>query len=703
MDKVLRAHEKFSHAVFTREKMAQYLSKMAYRQLVEVIDNGAKLTADLGNQVAHGMKEWALDNGATHFTHWFQPVRGVTAEKHDAFLTLEDGAAIDRFTGSQLVQSEPDASSFPSGGIRATFEARGYTAWDPTSPVFLSKFSKNATLVIPSVYLSYTGEVLDMKTQVLRSSSVVEKLAFKLLRKFGNRSAKWVHATCGPEQEYFLVKNEYFEGRPDLLMAGRTLLGASSPKDQQFEDHYFGSIDPAVLRFMEDVEEVLAERGIAFKTRHNEVAPHQYELAPTFVDASLAVDHNLQVMEIMKMVAEQHGFQLLLHEKPFAGINGSGKHLNWSLADSDGNNLFEPGDAPKKNTQFLTFLAAMLLGVNQFSGLLRAAVADAGNDHRLGANEAPPAIMSVFIGGYLTTVLDAIAEGKDIAEIEEAMFDIKAKHVPSIALDTTDRNRTSPVAFTGNKFEFRAVGSSQNIAEPLTVFNLVMSYGLELIIEKIEKFDEQFPKPKEAALAAVREALNETNRIRFDGDNYTVDWHQEAAKRGLPAAKNTPEALRTYLQDDVIALYEKFRVLKRREVEAKVEIRREAYERIKVLELNLLNKMTKTYVMPALVQQIGRFAAALAALPGGPGRAVLENKVNYLGGLLADLEKGIHRISKVIEKAEKTASLDERVTYLGDDGQEALATVRATCDEIEHELAADLWPLPKYTQMLHIL
>ncbi|MDP8225138.1 MAG: glutamine synthetase III [Candidatus Lernaella stagnicola] len=703
MSQVLRSTDKFAAAVFTREKMAQYMSKSAFNQMVEVIDNGAKLTPELANQVAHAMKEWALDNNASHFTHWFQPVRGVTAEKHDSFLTYENGVALDRFSGAQLVQSEPDASSFPSGGIRATFEARGYTAWDPTSPVFLAFGTKKATLVIPSVYLSYTGEVLDMKTQVLRSTAVVEQLAFKLLKKFGNRTARSVRVTCGTEQEYFLVRKEYETQRPDLLLAGRSLQGASSPKDQQFEDHYFGSIDPKVLAFMEDLDDALAARGIGYKTRHNEVAPHQYELAPTFVEANLSVDHNMQVMAIMHEIADQHGFAVLLHEKPFAGINGSGKHLNWSMADSDGRNLFEPGESPKRNIQFLTFVAAMMIGVDRFGGLLRAAVADAGNDHRLGANEAPPAIMSVFIGGYLSDVLDAIAAGKDVKEMEAATMEIRAKHVPEIAIDTTDRNRTSPVAFTGNKFEFRAVGSSQNIAEPLTVLNLIMAYGLEKILGKIDTYAKKYPKVKDAALAAVREALNETARVRFNGDNYTAEWHAEAARLGLPAAKNTPEALYTYLQEEVLALYEHFGVLTRREITAKVEIRREFYERVKILELGVLSKIAKTYVMPALVAQITQFGSAAANLRNEKGKAVLEAKLDFLSDLLHQIEDGIHRLHHVMNTTHGFDDLVDAVNYLGEEGQSALETVRAVCDTVEQEVSVEFWSLPKYTQMLHIL
>ena len=703
MTQVFRSRDKFAKNVFTRDKMAQYLSKNAYGELSAVMDESAPMTPELANQVAHAMKEWALDNGATHFTHWFQPMRGVTAEKHDAFLTIDNGRAFERFSGAQLIQSEPDASSFPSGGMRSTFEARGYTAWDPTSPVFLAFGEKKATLVVPSVYLSYTGEVLDMKTQVLRSAAVVEELALKMVKRFGNRSAKWVHTTCGPEQEYFLLKKSYFEARPDLLMAGRTLQGAPSPKHQQFEDHYFGAIDPKVLSFMDDLDDALAERGIVHKTRHNEVAPHQYELAPEFVDGKLAVDHNLQVMDLMKRIADKHGFSLLLHEKPFAGINGSGKHLNWSLADSDGRNIFEPGDAPKRNIQFLVFVAAMLLGVDRFSGLLRAAVADAGNDHRLGANEAPPAIMSVFIGGYLTDVLEAIADGTDIQEMEAATFDIRSRHSTGIQVDTTDRNRTSPMAFTGNKFEFRAVGSSQNIAEPLTVLNLVMAHGLEQMHAKIDKLLPELPKVKDAALAAVREALNETKRIRFDENNYDPAWHAKAAELGLPAARNTPEALHTYLQEEVLELYKRFNILSVREIEAKVEIRREAYERIKMLELNVLRKLAQTFIWPAVVQQLRLLTQTADEMPDGAGADALNAEITRLGDLAAKLREGISQIGEALAAAAAVEDIVARVELLGELGQKTLEDVRAICDAIETEVSVDYWKLPRYTAMLHML
>ncbi|HPM77182.1 MAG TPA: glutamine synthetase III [bacterium] len=697
-------HIKFAAKVFTRDVMSRHLSKPAFQALMNVIEQKEKLNRELADQVAHAMKEWAQDHGATHFTHWFQPQRGVTAEKHDAFLTLEDGRPIERFSGGQLIQSEPDASSFPSGGMRSTFEARGYTAWDPTSPAFIMNGSKSATLVIPSVYMSYNGEVLDLKTPLLRSLGQVEKQAYRMLKLFGNRTARQVKVTVGPEQEYFLVDKSIFQDRLDLLLTGRTLLGAPSAKQQQFEDHYFGSIRPRVLSFMEDVEKILIDRGIPFKTRHNEVAPNQYELAPTFVEANLAVDQNLQTMEIMRQVADEHNLTVLLHEKPFAGMNGSGKHLNWSMMDSDGNNLLEPGEAPKRNVQFLAFLSAFMLGVFKYSGLLRASVADAGNDHRLGANEAPPPIMSVFIGGYIAAVLDAIAGGKDIADLHEASLDLKVRHLPGVTLDTTDRNRTSPVAFTGNKFEFRAVGSSQNTSESTTALNLMVAAGLEMMIDRITAYQEKFEDVKDAALAAIRDTLNEVENIRFDGNNYSDDWHAEAKKRNLPAARNTPEALGTYLQPEVIELYEKYETLTSHEIHARVEVRREQYVKIKMLELNVLAEIARTQVRPALIKHLQSMASSAAVLsPGGKGRKLLEKNIGQLENLFERFESGLNAIDEVFAKADAMVHRDLAgcADYLGNAGCATLEEMRQVCNAIELEVEDAIWALPKYSTILH--
>lgn len=694
-------YQNFGSRVFNRETMPHYLSKTAFRELIRIIDAKGKLNAELADQIAHAMKEWALEHGATHFTHWFQPMRGVTAEKHDSFLTIEDGQAIERFSGFQLRQSEPDASSFPSGGMRTTFEARGYTAWDPTSPAFLQIGAKFTTLVIPSVYLSFTGEVLDLKTPLLRSLEKVEKSAFKLLKLFGNRTAKNVKVKTGAEQEYFLIDRKFYEDRLDLLLCGRTLLGAPSPKLQQLDDHYFGSIKPKVLAFMEEVDVNMCERGIPFKTRHNEVAPNQFEVAPSFLDANLSTDHNLQMAEIMRHVADDHGFALLLHEKPFEGINGSGKHLNWSLMDSDGNNLLEPGQAPKRNIQFLVFLSAVLIGMQKFGYLLRAAIADAGNDHRLGANEAPPAIMSVFLGGYLRKTLDSIANGEDIEDLHTATLDLKVAHVPGIRADATDRNRTSPVAFTGNKFEVRAVGASMNVSEPTTVMNLMTVYGLERMIEKIERKQQKFPKIKNAALSAVKEAILETEDVCFEGNNYDGAWKDEAEKRELPSADNTPQALKHYLQNEVIDLYEKYEILTKQEIYARVDVKREAYAQIKVLELNTLIEMARTKVVPALVNQMGNYAKTASMLNAGKAQSILHQKINKLEELLVDIETYLVEAKIIVEQISEMPDLEAEADLLGTKGCEILEKLRSACDEVEMRVEDSLWSLPRYSDMLH--
>lgn len=690
---------------FNKKVMGEKLSKQAYKELLEVIEQGGKLAPDLANQVAHAMKEWALEHGATHFTHWFQPQRGVTAEKHDSFLTfLDNGEVVERFSGQQLIQSEPDASSFPSGGMRSTFEARGYTAWDPTSPAFLLKSEKTATLVIPSVFLSYTGVVLDLKTPFLRSLSAVEKSAYKLLKLFGNRTAKFVRTTAGPEQEYFLIDKRFFEKRPDLVFTGRTLIGAASAKHQQLEDHYFGSIKPKVLNFMEEVDRALFERGIPTKTRHNEVAPNQFEIAPLYEEANLAIDHNLQTMEIMRTIADKHGFSILFHEKPFAGINGSGKHLNWSLEDSEGNNLLEPGKNPKKNMQFLAFLSAILLGVDKYGGLLRMAVADAGNDHRLGANEAPPAIMSVFLGDYLSRLMDEISKGNIGPDLVGGSIDLKVDRLPDVKLDNTDRNRTSPIAFTGNKFEFRAVGSSQNCAEPACVMNLLVAYGLDEISSRMEKYIEKGKEPKEAALEVIKEVVGETQKIRFEGNNYSADWHKEAEKRGLPAAKNTPEALHLMVQKDTIGLFEKYEVLTKAELHSKYEIKLEAYIKVKKMELHIIEELTKQYIIPSLTKQIIEYGQGVNVLKSTSiGGKVLDKYLSGLQDNLDGIDSDLIKIEALLAKTHDSKNFMEEALLLGSEGVALLDSLRRHCDNAEKSVDSKYWMLPKYGEMLFLI
>ncbi|MFH1723666.1 MAG: glutamine synthetase III [Elusimicrobiota bacterium] len=688
--------ESFGSFTFDKRAMARYLSKSVYEKLIDTIENNEQLDLEIADEVAHAMKEWAIALGATHFCHWFQPVRGMTAEKHDSFLSIDrSGLPIQRFSGRQLIQGEPDASSFPSGGMRSTFEARGYTAWDPTSPAFLLSAGKAATLVIPSVFLSFTGEVLDMKTPLLRALHAVENRAYKLIKLFGNRSAKHVRMTVGPEQEYFLVSKEFYDGRPDLICTGRTLFGAASAKHQQMEDHYFGSIKPQVLDFMADVEAALIEQGIPAKTRHNEVAPNQFELAPLYEEANLSVDHNLHAMEIMRKVADEHGLAILLHEKPYAGVNGNGKHLNWSLMDSEGNNLLEPGAAPKKNIQFLTFIAAILAGADKYGHLLRTAVADAGNDHRLGANEAPPAVMSVYLGEFLSRLIDEIEKGaKDTAKVREDI-DSGLKRLPRIALDNSDRNRTAPIAFTGNKFEFRAVGGSQSCSEPAATTALIVAYGIDLVLDRLA--DRRSGDITEKALAVIKEIARETKRVRFEGNCYAADWHKDAAERGLPAAKDTPEALETLSARDTIALYERYHVLNEGELRAKKDIRLEAYSKTKEIELRLLKEMAMTGVVPALARQIhdlGRARQALVAA-NGPRRR-LKDRLREAGSILEDLYAGTAAVDEVLGRSAAETDAMKRARLLAGEGVETLEALRGACDRAEGVVDHDLWPFPKY-------
>ena len=532
----------FGELTFNKSVMREKLSCHAYDKLMATINNGSPLDESIADDIAHAMKEWAISKGATHFTHWFQPQRGGTAEKHDAFITYTDeGEIIERFSGKQLIQSEPDASSFPSGGIRSTFEARGYTAWDPTSPAFLLETGKTKTLVIPSVFLSWTGEVLDLKTPFLRSLRCLNDACIRMQRLLGNRLARKITVHCGPEQEYFVVSKKLYETRPDLRICGRTLFGAMPAKGQQMEDHYFGAINEKMTRFMETLDHELFRRGIPAKTRHNEASPNQFELAPLYEEANLAIDHNLQIMNVMKGVAEEFDLVVILHEKPYAGVNGSGKHVNWSISDNTGANYLEPSGSPLKNINFLLTLGAVMLGVNKYGGLLRACVADAGNDHRLGANEAPPAIMSIYLGEYLTSLIDQIENTDKLTEQQLADINLGVRNLPRISKDYADRNRTSPIAFTGNKFEFRAVGSSQNPSEAVTILNQLCAYGLFTIEKRISEHKNM--DVKESALLVLKEVFKETKRIRFEGNGYSESWQEAGARLGLPNTKNTPAAL----------------------------------------------------------------------------------------------------------------------------------------------------------------
>ncbi|MBF0547118.1 MAG: glutamine synthetase III [Candidatus Riflebacteria bacterium] len=693
----------FGELTFNQKVMREKLNGDVYEKLIASIQSGKSLDESIAEEVAHAMKEWAISNGATHFTHWFQPQRGGTAEKHDAFISYtNNGEIIEAFSAKQLIQSEPDASSFPSGGIRSTFEARGYTAWDPTSPAFLIEAKRTKTLVIPSVFLSWTGDVLDRKTPFLRSLRAINKAALKLQRLLGNRAAKKMVVFAGPEQEYFIVSKKLFDTRPDLQICGRSLFGAAPAKGQQMEDHYFGSIHQKVLCFMEDFDHELYRRGIPAKTRHNEVSPNQFEIAPLYEEANLAVDHNLQMMDIMKNIAQKHGLVTILHEKPFSGVNGSGKHLNFSVGDNTGSNYLEPSASPMKNINFLLTLGAILLGVDKFGGLLRASVADAGNDHRLGANEAPPAIMSIYLGDYLTKILDEIEGISKWTEQSMAHINMGVKNLPRIAKDYSDRNRTSPIAFTGNKFEFRAAGSSQNPSEGFTVMNLIFAYGYEVIEKRIS--EQKAGDIRERAIMVLKDVIKETKRVRYEGNGYSDDWHKEAKKRGLPNTKNTPAALEAYYNKDVVKLFESFGILTERELKAKVEIKLETYIKTKEIEYKTAINIARTSIIPAINKQIQATGSALVTLKSaGHASESIENDLRKFEKSYSEVLKGISSLEKILHDGHTEKGMREHATYLGDEGEKALSILRAAVDNAEEILSEEFWPMAKYQELLTIL
>lgn len=691
----------YGELTFNTTVMRERLSSNSYEKLMATIRDGSPLDDTIAEDIAHAMKEWAISKGATHFTHWFQPQRGGTAEKHDSFITYsENGDIIERFSGKQLIQSEPDASSFPSGGIRSTFEARGYTAWDPTSPVFLLETGKTKTLVIPSVFLSWTGEVLDLKTPFLRSLRCLNDACIRLQRMLGNRSAKKITVNCGPEQEYFVVSQELYKTRPDLRICGRTLFGALPAKGQQMEDHYFGAIREKMTKFMETLDHELYRRGIPSKTRHNEAAPNQFELAPLYEEANLAIDHNLQIMNVMKGVAEEFGLVVLLHEKPYYGVNGSGKHVNWSITDNTGANYLEPSASPLKNINFLITLGAVLLGVNKYGGLLRACVADAGNDHRLGAHEAPPAIMSVYLGEYLTKLLDQIEKADDLNEQTLNNINLGVRNLPKIAKDSADRNRTSPIAFTGNKFEFRAVGSSQNPSEAVTILNQLCAYGLFTIEQRMSM--KKNVDIRENALSVLKEVFKETRRIRFEGNGYSNSWQEAGERLGLPNAKNTPSALPTYLTKDVVELMDKTHVLSERELKAKVDIKLETYVKTKEIEYKTAVNMARTLILPALTKQINLTAHAAGNMQKAncPSKVLCE-ELKTFEGLYQEIKEHTTALDDLINTSSK--DLLARATFLAEKGEKALLALRENVDAAEELVANEFWPMAKYQELLTLL
>jgi glutamine synthetase len=701
-----KASDYFGCNTFNQKVMATKLPKDVFKSLLQTIHGGHKLDQSIAPAVAHAVKEWALENGCTHYCHWFQPNTGTTAEKHDTFLTIDsDGQAIERFSASQLVQSEPDASSFPSGGMRATFEARGYTIWDPSSPIFIMEGTNGKTLCIPSAFISYHGQALDKKTPLLRSVEYLSKNALRVLKLFG-KVPTHVEATLGPEQEYFLIDEAFYSLRPDLVATGRTLIGAKPPKGQELEDQYFGSIKARILAFMQEFEHELFKLGIPVKTRHNEVAPAQYETAPIFELVSVATDHNQLTMEFLRRVDKRHNLAWLGHEKPFAGINGSGKHNNWSMATSDGENLLDPGDTPAQNLQFLVFLMATLKGVYKHSSLLRAAIAGSGNDHRLGANEAPPAIISAFLGDALNAALDAIETGKlEGTTTERQVINLNISKLPEIAKDNTDRNRTSPFAFTGNKFEFRAVASSASTATPMATLNAAVGEALAEMADRLEaklKKNGEFDK---AVIEVVKEYVTETKPIRFDGNNYAEEWVVEAEKRGLPNLRKTPEALAQLKTKQAQELFAKANVHTEEELESRYHLEVERYIKDLEIEIACLKEIATTQVLPAAYKHQATAAAAVAALSGAGADkklvsaqlADVENFAQLVGDLLASLSA----LDAAVEKAE-SEDLDKKAAALAYSVSDAMAAVREACDKLELVVDDGLWPLPKYREMLFL-
>ena len=701
-----RVSEYFGSHTFNKKSMREFMTKEAYESVMSAIDKGTKITRDVADQVASAMKSWAISKGATHYTHWFQPLTGTTAEKHDSFFEpTEDGEAIEKFSGGMLVQAEPDASSFPSGGIRNTFEARGYTAWDPTSPTFVI----GTTLCIPTVFVSYTGEALDNKTPLLRALQSVDQAATAVCQYF-DRNVTKVQATLGWEQEYFLVDSAFYNARPDLLLTGRALLGHSPAKGQQLEDHYFGSIPERVLQFMREVEFEARRLGVPIKTRHNEVAPAQFEFAPVFEEANVAVDHNSLFMDLLEKVARRHDFRVLLHEKPFAGINGSGKHNNWSLATNTGVNLLSPGKTPKNNLQFLTFFVNAIKAVHDHADLLRASIASAGNDHRLGANEAPPAIISVFIGSQLSAVLDELESIETGKLSPEKKTDLKLNvvgKIPEILLDNTDRNRTSPFAFTGNKFELRAVGSNQNCAQSMTVLNMIVAKQLREFKAEVDALIKKGMKKDDAIFNVLKDYIKASKKIRFEGDGYSDDWKNEAAKRGLNNITDTPRALDKYVTKEALNLFEETGVMSKVEVEARHEIMLEEYFKRIQIESRVLGDIAGNHIVPTAIRYQNMLIENVQRL-----KDILDSKTftQVAKEQLEMIKEISERISKILADKEAMIEARKKANKLEDARKRAIAycdevkpyfdSIRYQADKLEMIIDDESWTMVKFREML---
>ncbi len=698
------AGELFGSKVFGLDTMRRRLPKDVYKKLALTIRDGKRLDPEIADVVANAMKDWAIENGATHYTHWFQPMTGLTAEKHDAFLSPSpDGQGISEFSGKMLISGEPDASSFPSGGIRSTFEARGYTAWDPTSPAFIIDGPNGATLHIPTYFYSYSGEALDRKIPLMRSLSALSRQALRILRLFGNQSASHVRAMIGPEQEYFLVEENLAALRPDLGLAGRTLVGAASPKGQEMEDHYFGAIPPRVMSFMQDLEKKLLELGIPAKTRHNEVAPGQFEIAPVYEEANLACDHNMLTMNMMRHLAAKHGFICLLHEKPFAGVNGSGKHNNWSLCDSDGQNLLNPGKTPQDNAQFLVFLAAVLRAVHKHATALRLGTVGAGNDHRLGANEAPPAILSVYLGEQLTDVLENIISGGQAKDRQNPVMEVGVSTLPPLPVDLSDRNRTSPFAFTGNKFEFRAVGASQSVAPVNIALNAAVACALDEIATELEAAQAGGASLNVALQELLPRLFKEHMPIVFNGNGYSDTWPVEAARRGLPNHGNTVEALEHYTDPEVMNVFLRHGILNEREIVARQEILLENYAKTIIIEGQIMADMILGQVLPP-----AREAETMAAenvlkvrkVLDGAGAEAEERHFAKLHAEIAALSEGLDKLEEALAQTQSISDTLEQARKARDKVIPAMNFCRDHTDKLERLVDDKLWELPKYAELL---
>jgi glutamine synthetase len=696
----------FGADVFSPALMRQRLPKEVYKSLLRTLDRGEPLDAGVANVVAATMKDWAIENGATHYTHWFQPLTGLTAEKHDSLMSPDgQGGVIFNFSGSDLVQGEPDASSFPSGGLRATFEARGYTAWDPTSPAFLMRGENNVTLCIPTAFVSWTGEALDTKIPLLRSVEALSHQALRILKIFGTDvGVSRVYTTVGPEQEYFLVDRELFFARPDLLTCERTLFGARPPKGQQLEDHYFGTIPPRVLAFMSEAERELYRLGVPVKTRHNEVAPGQYEIAPLFEASHIASDHQMVMMETLKRVAQRYGLMALLHEKPFAGINGSGKHNNWSMSTDTGVNLLDPQDDTHTNMQFLVFLCSVIRAVDLHADLLRASIASAGNDHRLGANEAPPAIISIFLGEMLSDILAQVEKGLPKRTLRGGVMDLGAKTLPQLPRHSGDRNRTSPFAFTGNKFEFRAVGSSASIAWPNTVLNTIVAESLDQVATELERALGAKPsaaKLQSAVLAVLKRLIKEHKRVIFDGDNYSPEWHEEAERRGLPMLRDSVAAFPVLKARKNLELFKKYRVLSKAELESRTHIGIEKWIKQLVIEAEMMIALGRTMILPAALEHQTMIADAVASTEAAGAKcpdtlAALKDFVV----LVKDFRDAIAALEQAA--AHQTDDPLRHAEHIARAVRPAMEHLRQVADTLETHVAADLWPWPTYRELLFL-